>query len=281
MDTMLVHPQITAGSAKLRGLLREWRAQRRMSQLALAAEAGVSQRHLSFIELGRTQPSRNVVLRLTQALDIPLRVRNEFLVAAGYAPVYLERDLDSPSMDRARQALTRILKHHEPYPAMVLDSYWNIVMRNEASKRIFARCIDEAAMRLLSPDKKLNFIRLMFHPKGLRARIRNWESSAPVMLARLRREAISYPGSPSETLWNEFRSKPAEYPALAITSENTLDPTAILALELEEGTVRFFNTLTTFGTPQDLSLQELRIEMSFPADGPTESLLHEWALERK
>jgi transcriptional regulator with XRE-family HTH domain len=261
-------------------LLREWRALRHVSQLALAVDAEISQRHVSFIESGRGQPSREMVLRIAAALDLPLRARNELLGAAGFAPVYPERPLDAAELQHAREALGRILTHHEPYPAMVLDRSWNIVLRNRAAARIIARSVDESAIARRSPDERLNFMRLYFAPGGMRPRVRSWERTGPILLARLRREAAAYPGSPSEALLRELlpSARACTMPDLA---DAALAPTVPLELDVGDGILRLFNTLTTFGTPQDVTLQEVRIEMSFPADDESEALLRRWAERRE
>jgi transcriptional regulator with XRE-family HTH domain len=259
-------------------LLREWRGVRRVSQLTLALNAGISQRHLSFIESGRARPSSEMVLQIAQALDLPLRARNDLLGAAGFAALYPERPLDATGMERVRETLGRILAHHEPYPAMVLDRFWNIVMRNAAAGRIIARCIDESAMARLSPDGRLNFLRMYFDQSGMRPRVRSWERTGPILIARLRREAAAYPGSPSDTLLHELLP---HAPANLIPGADdlSLEPTVTLELDVDGADLRLFNTLTTFGTPQDVTLQELRIEMSFPADDESDALLRRWADE--
>jgi transcriptional regulator with XRE-family HTH domain len=255
--------------------LREWRSVRHISQFALALDADISQRHLSFIESGRARPSRQMVLRLAEALDLPLRARNDLLGAAGFAPVYPERPLGAADLEHAREALERILTHHEPYPSLVLDRSWNIVLRNAAAGRIIARSIDEASMARRSPDGRLNFLRMYFDPEGMRTHVRSWERTGPILIARLRREAAAYPGSPSEALLRELL--PHAPPSRLPDGDATLAPTVPLEIELDGAVLRLFNTLTTFGTPQDVTLQELRIEMSFPADGESDALLRLWA----
>jgi transcriptional regulator with XRE-family HTH domain len=257
-------------------MLREWRAVRHQSQLALALKADVSQRHLSFVESGRAKPSRELVLKIATALDLPLRVRNDLLAAAGYAAVYPERKLDATAMRSARTALERILAHQEPYPAMVLDRSWNMVMRNAANERIVARCVSTDNLAALSPDGRVNFMRLMFSPTGMRPRILSWPTTGPYLMARLRREAATAPGSPSDDLLRELQP---HAPPIHIANDDTpLTPTAPLEIQLDDGAVlRLFNTLTTFGTPQDVTLDELRVEMSFPADPASDVLLRHWA----
>jgi transcriptional regulator with XRE-family HTH domain len=257
-------------------LLADWRRLRRVSQMTLALDAEISQRHLSFIESGRARPSRETVLAITEALDMPLRARNELLDAAGFAAFYPERPLEGVEMDRARETLTRILAHHEPYPAMVLDRSWNILMKNDASKKIISHFLDEAALSQLSPDGKPNFMRTMFHPNGLRPHVRSWARTGPILIGRLRREAAAYPGSPSKNLLRELlQGTPTAF--IPGIDDAPLAPTVALELEIGDEVLRLFNTLTTFGTPQDVTLQELRIEMSFPADGASDTLLRRWA----
>jgi transcriptional regulator with XRE-family HTH domain len=257
-------------------MLREWRAVRHESQLALALKANVSQRHLSFVESGRAKPSRELVLKIAAALDMPLRARNDLLAAAGYAAVYPERTLDAAAMRTAHEALERILTHQEPYPAMVLDRSWNMVMRNKANERIVSRCIPAANVAALSPGGQPNFMRLMFSPRGMRPRIRSWHTTAPYLMARLRREAAAAPGSPSDALLREL--EPHAPPIHVVDDDALLTPTAPLEIQLDDGAVlKLFNTLTTFGTPQDVTLDELRVEMSFPADTASDALLRRWA----
>jgi transcriptional regulator with XRE-family HTH domain len=253
-------------------LLADWRRLRRVSQMTLAMDAEISQRHLSFIESGRAKPSRETVLAITEALDMPLRARNELLDAAGFSAFYPERPLEGAEMDRARETLRRILAHHEPYPAMVLDRSWNILMKNDASKRIVSHFLDEPAIAQLSPDGRPNFMRMMFHPSGMRPHVRSWARTAPILIGRLRREAATYPGSPSKILLRELLpGAPAAF--IPGIDDAPLAPTVALELEIGDEVLRLFNTLTTFGTPQDVTLQELRIEMSFPADDASDALL--------
>lgn len=256
--------------------LRQWRGLRRKSQLDLALDAGISQRHLSFIESGRAHPSREMVLIVAEALDMPLRARNDLLSAAGFAAYYPERPLDLDEMKRVRETLARILEHHEPYPSMILDRHWNILTKNKASAEIILRCVRPEALTELFPDGQLNFMRLMFDPNGLRPRVRSWEQTAPILVGRLRQEAAAYPGSPSEALLAELLPS-APGAVLPVHEEVPFPPTVALELDTDEGTLRLFNTLTTFGTPQDVTLQELRIEMSYPIDETSDRLLRQWA----
>src|SRR6267154_108044 len=167
-------------------ILSEWRATRRLSQLDLALLTGVSQRHISFVESGRAKPSRDIVFKLADGLDLPLRARNDIFLAAGYAPAHPERHLYLTEMKAARDALELILTHHEPYPAIVTDANWNIVMQNDASTRIIACCLERDAIPALSPDGRLNFMQLMFSANGLRPSILNWAQTRAALLKRLR-----------------------------------------------------------------------------------------------
>ena len=253
-------------------ILSEWRAVRRLSQLELALLAGISQRHISFVESGRAQPSRDMIFKLADGLDLPLRARNELFLAAGYAPAYPERRLDLSEMKAAREALELILNHHEPYPAIVMDINWNIVMRNEAASRIVNYCVGADALRQLFPDGMINFVELMFAPNGLRPHIVNWTHSRAALLRRLRREAAGNAGSPSETLRRKFDHDTPRASDISFLEES-IDPILPLELRIGDTRLRLFNTFTTFGTPQDVSLQELRIDMSFPADEVTRRFL--------
>jgi transcriptional regulator with XRE-family HTH domain len=252
-------------------ILSEWRAFRRMSQLDVALAASVSQRHVSFVESGRAQPSREMISKLAAGLDLPLRVRNDLFLAAGYAPVYAERRLDLAEMSSAREALELILRHHEPYPAMVMDARWSIVMQNAAAARLVAACVEADALRRLSSGGALNFMRLMFAPDGLRPRIVNWAETRAALLGRLRREAAANPHSPSGPLRRELDE--GESAAERAAADRPLAPMLALELRVGEARMRLFSTFATFGTPQDVTLQDLRIDMSFPADEPTRRLL--------
>src|SRR5215472_2676265 len=255
-------------------LLRQWRKSRNVSQLELALRAKTSQRNVSFVESGRTRPSRRMVLKLADALDLPLRARNEVLLAAGFAPLYPERALTSAGMELPCRMLERMLTHHEPYPAMVLDAGWNMVMHNRAAGRVIERSVLALALAEFSSPEGVNFLRLVFDPKGMRSRIRNWPHVGRALLARLRREALAYPGSPSEVLLRDLLAHNLLPPFSA--NEPPLEVVTPVELELGDDCLRLFNTLTTFGTPQDVVLQELRIEMSFPADEPSDTILHGW-----
>jgi transcriptional regulator with XRE-family HTH domain len=251
--------------------LADWRERRRESQLSLALAAGVSQRHISFMESGRARPSRDMVVRLSEVLDIPLRVRNELLTAAGFAPLYADRPLADAEMRAALAALERIIARHEPFPAFVVDRSWRIVMHNDAAEDLLASCFTAELLRGLVTDDRANLMRIMFEPTQMRPRIGNWGLVACRLLERLRREAGGDDQSPSAQLLRELRATCAD--AQATGEPGALPPTVDIELRVAGTTLRLFNTITTFGTPQDIGLQELRIEMSFPADPETEAHL--------
>jgi transcriptional regulator with XRE-family HTH domain len=257
-------------------LLRQWRERRHMSQLALAVEAEISTRHLSFVETGRAQPSREMVLLLARVLDVPPRARNELLTAAGYAPTYRERRLDAPEMAEVSRALGFMLRQQEPYPALVVDGHWNILMSNEGTRRLIGLFLDADALAAVGPP---NAIRLTYHPRGLRPFIVNWEATAAALIQWLHRDMVRGIGT-AETrrLLDELLSYP-DVPRQWRTLDVDASTAPFLAVELAKGDVhlRFFSTLTTLGVPYDITLQELRVECFFPADAPSEALMRDLA----
>jgi transcriptional regulator with XRE-family HTH domain len=262
-------PATTADSGFGR-LLRQWRAQRGLSQLDLSVEAGVSSRHLSFVETGRAQPSREMVLLLARTLDVPLRDRNDLLVAAGYAPVYPRTDLQSPALAHVRRALDFILRQQEPYPALVLDRHWNILQVNTGTARVQAHFLDATAVAKLGPP---NAMRLMFHPDGFRPFIVNWEATAASLIQWLHRDAVSgFGDAETRTLLDEllaYPDVPRHWRRLDLDASTT--PVLPIEFSRDDITLRYFTTLTSLGTPHDITLQELRIESFFPADEATEA----------
>ena len=264
-------PKAQGGAGSAFGpLLRQWRARRRMSQLDLAAEAEISSRHLSFIETGRAGPSREMVRLLAQVLDVPLRDRNALLTAAGYAPIYRETRLEAPAMAQARRALDFILRQQEPYPALVLDRHWNVLDVNEGSARVQQAFLDAAAAAELGPP---NAMRLMFHPRAFRPYIVNWEATAASLIQWLHRDALSgFADTETRALLQELLSYP-DVPRHWRTLDLEASTAPFLPIEFskDELSLRYFTTLTSLGTPHDITLQELRIECFFPADEATEA----------
>jgi transcriptional regulator with XRE-family HTH domain len=254
-------------------LLRDWRHRRRLSQLDLANDAEVSTRHLSFVETGRSQPSRELLLHLAEHLDVPLRDRNSLLLAAGYAPVYRERSLTDEDMDPVHAALDRILAGHEPYPAVIVDRRWDMVTANAAALNLFTPGV---APHLL--ESPVNVYRLGLHPEGLAGRIRNTGEYTRHLLSRLQRDAATSGDPALVALLDEVRG----YPDLTHPDESEANPADMLFLPMEFTTVdgielSFFSTLATFGTPLDVTLAELSIEAFFPADDRTREHLHSGA----
>ncbi|QPC44675.1 helix-turn-helix transcriptional regulator [Kaustia mangrovi] len=255
-------------------LLRDWRHRRRMSQLDLATDADISQRHLSFLESGRSAPSREMALHLAERLDIPLRDRNRLLAAAGFAPVYGQRTLDDPGLKAALEAVGQLLEAHEPYPALAVDRHWTLVTGNRAVARLLAG-VDEA---LLAPP--VNVLRLSLHPDGLARRIgnfREWKAHVTDRLARqidnsgdpaliaLLEELQSYPVPPGAKPWRAGGQ--AAHGGIAVPLE----------LRGEESAMSFLSTTTVFGTALDITLSELAIESFFPADAGTAAILRRMA----
>lgn len=251
-------------------LLRDWRQRRRLSQLDLALEAEVSTRHLSFVETGRSKPSRELVLHLAEHLDVPLRERNTLLVAAGYAPVFPERTLADPALSAARKAVDLVLAGHEPFPALAIDRHWTLVASNNA----VAPLLSGAGPALLRPP--VNVLRLSLHPQGLAPRIANlaeWRAhllerlrhqidlTADPILSELMRELIGYPTPTKGTLTQ--RRETRDYGGVVVPFE----------LATEHGTLLLLSTTTVFGTPLEVTLSELAIEAFFPADEATGVIL--------
>ena len=259
-------------------LLRRWRESRHLSQLELALEAQVSARHISFLETGRAEPSREMLLTLSNVLDVPLRERNLLLLAAGYAPVYGETSLDDPRMTQVRTAVEVILKSNEPRSAIAHDRHWNLVMANGAFVRFLTLILGKEPAGLVplrvSTPPRLNVLRLLFDPDGVRKIVVNWEAIARSLLNEAYRrlawarddtlknliaEILSYPGVPAR--WRE--------PELEAPHDLILP----MQLKLDGAIARMFSTVTTVATPHDVTLQELHVEVFYPADEETESVL--------
>ncbi len=258
-------PVATGGGAG--ELLREWRKRRRMSQLDLALEANVSARHLSFVETGRSHPSREMVLTLAEHLEVPLREQNALLLAAGYAPGFTETPLADDQMDPVRHALDAILAGHEPYPAVIVDRQWEIVASNSPAGILLEGVSDE----LLAPPA--NALRITLHPGGMAPRILNFEEWSGHLLTRLRRQALLSQDPALAGLERELLGYPGveQSSGLAEPEEMLFVP---LRLRLPGGTVlSLFSTVATFGTALDITLEELSIESFFPADEATKDYL--------
>lgn len=248
--------------------LRHWRQHRRLSQLDLATEAEISTRHLSFVETGRSVPSREMVLRLSERLDIPLRERNALLVAAGYAPMYRERPLDDPALDAARQAVELLLKSHEPYPALAIDRHWNLVAANRMVPQLMAGA---DASLLQGP---VNVLRLSLHPLGIAGNIVNLVQWRSHLFERLRQQIAATSDPVLVDLLEELKA----YPAPESTASPHLEGEhagVVMPFKFRTpaGVLSFISTTTIFGTPVDVTLQELAMETFFPADDFTRQAL--------
>lgn len=259
-------PAATAAPPAIGTLLQYWRKTRNLSQLALANEAAVSPRHVCFLETGRAKPSREMVLHLADTLSVPLRERNALLMAAGYAPMFPESRLDAPQLAPVRAAIDAILAKQEPYPAVVMNRNWDIVATNQAAARFFG---------LLLAGREVpgaaNVLRLMFHPEGLRRCVTNWDAVARSLVQRLHREAI---GGVLNDGARDLLAEILNYPGVpatwrALDLGHGLMPVLPVSFQHDSLRWEFFSAVTVLGTPQDITLQELRIESFFPADAAT------------
>jgi transcriptional regulator with XRE-family HTH domain len=253
-------------------ILREWRQRRHLSQLDLASDADISARHLSFVETGRSAPSREMVLHLAERLDVPLRDRNVMLVAAGYAPIFAERGLDDPALDAAREAIGTLLASHEPYPALAIDRHWTLLAHNTAAGRLMAGA---DASLLKSP---VNVLRLSLHPKGVAPRIANLAEWRAHLLDRLRKQIDVTADPVLRDLLEELRGYPGGGTSAPPTHDHGFAGIIVpLQLKTERGVLSFLSTTTVFGTPVDITLSEIALETFFPADAETAAALRAMA----
>ena len=254
--------------------LRHWRQHRRLSQLDLAQEAEVSTRHLSYVETGRAAPSREMVLRLADRLSVPLRERNALLVAAGFAPMYRLRSLDDPALAAARHAVDLVLKGHEPYPALAVDRHWNLVAHNALVPLLMAG----ASAELLTPP--INVLRLSLHPDGIAPRIANLPQWRTHLLERLQQQVAATGDAALQALHDELAAYPVEQaerdPGAHASPQAAGELSSLVVpfqLSTPGGVLSFISTTTIFGTPVDVTLQELAVESFFPADAATAAAL--------
>jgi transcriptional regulator with XRE-family HTH domain len=269
-QTMADRPQAGA-------LLRQWRARRGKSQLELSLDAGVSQRHISFIEIGRSVPSRPMLIDLAAALDMPLRDRNTLLLAGGYAPIYPDGAWDGPEMRAITRALERMLRQHEPFPALVMDRYWNVLMTNEAAPRFFGRFCDLSAR----PNPR-NMLELMFDPAGMRPFIADFPAVADSLIQRVYCESVGrVVDDRTRTLLASLLAFPGVDPPSETAGVQNTTPVIPLSFVREGRRLNYFSMITTVGTPQVVPAQEIRVECMFPADQETEALhmalISDWA----
>ena len=264
---------MTIQTSKFTTSLREWRKLRKMSQLDLALAADVSQRHVSWLETGRSKPSREMVVRLSDAMEVPLRERNHILSAAGFAKLYSERNLDEPAMEPIKNVLVDMLAHHEPYPAFVLDRNWDIKMQNQAANIMFSIVGDpDETWEAIGDDGSHNMALLTVHPKGLRQFISNWNTIAGPFIQRLKKEAID--SADPDVL------KRYEYLASFVEARDHPIGEAILPMlpiEIDLGgpKLNLCSVISTFGTAQDITANELRVETFYPADEQTAKFFNE------
>ena len=259
-------------------LLREWRQKRRLSQLDLALSAGVSQRHVSFLESGRANPSRGMILQLSETLEVPLRDRNAWLTAAGFAPVFRTRALDDPQMGQVLAAVRMMLTAHEPFPAIALDRGWNVRMSNRPFDRLGAMLGEDIWTRTGCGDER-NLMRLFFHPDGIRPFVTNWAAVGPLTWRRALREAEARGGGEMQALLDELAPL-QEANTLWSAADTALAPVMPFNMQVGELRMSMFAVVATFGTAQDVTADELRLETLFPADAETEALLRGAAAPR-
>ena len=257
-----------AAAGHFSSLLKHWRSVRRLTQIELAVDANVSARHLCFLETGRSQPSRAMVQLLGSALDLPLEERNALHVAAGFVPPYGDKGLAADNLQPVQQALDFMLRQQEPYPAIAVDRTWTILKANNGAVKLVETFADPAA----ADEWGGNAMRLMFHPRGFRPHIVNWEAMAAALIQWLHRDVLSgLGGAETRKLLDELLSYPGVPPRWR-TLDLDVSTAPFLAIEFRKGdlNVRFFSTLTSLGTPHDITLQELRVEAFFPADAESE-----------
>ncbi|WP_321887734.1 helix-turn-helix domain-containing protein [Paraburkholderia bannensis] len=251
-------------------LLRYWRDVRGVSQLDLSLEAGISQRQISFIESGRSVPGRGTLLTLAQALDVPLRERNALLLAAGYAPMYSEAPWSAQEMQGVIRALERVVRQHEPYPAIVMDRHWNVLMTNAAAPRFFGHFIDMSARA-----EPRNMLHLMFDPQGMRPYVHDWQNVARSLLQRVHREAVGHViDATTQSLIDallEYPDAPGDWRTHHAAATTAALPVIPLGFECDGEVRSYFSMVTSVSTPQSVAAQELRLECMFPADDATDA----------
>jgi transcriptional regulator with XRE-family HTH domain len=266
---MTIRPTEAAVGGELGELLRYWRGTRGKSQLELSFDTGVSQRHLSFIESGRSAPSRQTLMNIAQGLEVPFRDRNRLLLAAGFAPIYGEDAWNADEMKSVNAALERVLRQHEPFPAVVMDRYWNVFMTNASAPRFFNLFID-----LEVRPKPRNLLHLMFDPAGMRPFIKHWDRTAKSLIQRVHRESVGHViDERTRDLLATLMAYPEVEDALKLVDVAIPQPTLpVIPLSfVKDGqTLNYFSMVTTVGTPQTIATQELRIECMYPADDQTD-----------
>jgi Predicted transcriptional regulators len=266
---MTTRPTEAAVGGELGELLRYWRGARGKSQIELSLDTGVSQRHLSFIESGRSAPSRQTLMHIAQGLEVPFRDRNRLLLAAGFAPIYGEDAWNADEMKSVNAALERVLRQHEPFPAVVMDRYWNVFMTNASAPRFFNMFIDIEAR-----PKPRNLLHLMFDPAGLRPFIAHWDRTARSLIHRVHRESVGHViDERTRDLLTTLMAYPEVEGVLKLTDAAIPEPTlpmVPLSFVRDGHALNYFSMVTTVGAPQTIATQELRIECMYPADDQTD-----------
>lgn len=256
-------------AGELGDLLRYWRKLRGKSQFDLSLDTGGSQRHISFVESGRSVPSRQILMEIGQALDIPLRDRNLLLLAGGYAPIYSEGAWNTPEMESITGVLEKMLRQHEPFPAVVMDRYWNVLMANESTPRFFNSFTEMAVQK--SPR---NILHLMFDPERMRPFIANWESVAKSLIERVYRESVGRViDEKTKELITALHAYPgvkADWKSPKVPSAGPTMPMIPIGFMRDKNVLNYFSMITTVGTPQTVTAQELRMECMYPVDEETE-----------
>lgn len=276
----MIHTMTTAANADFPARLRWWRERRGLSQLDLANIADISQRHLSFLELGRTQPSRDMVLRLGAALDLPAREQNALLHAAGFAPVWRQSALGAPELAAVNRALDFMLTQQEPYPAFVVDRRWNLLRANTAGQRFVGFLIDSPPV-VPDPANPINLADALVAPNALRPLIANWREVVLYFMRSVRADAIA-DGNPETTALLDRLLDYPDVPGLWETPSLEEMQEPVLSMHIVKGntTLRLFTMLATLGTAHDVTAQEIRIESFFPADAATDAVFKQWAAAR-
>ena len=261
--------RLAPGDSEFPQRLKTWRQKRRLSQLNLALSSGVSQRHVSFLESGRARPSRSMILKLSEALEVPLRDRNDLLTAAGFAPVFKARPLEDPQMSQVMGAVRMMLANHAPFPAIAIDRAWNIRLSNAPFDMLSAMIGPDVWTRI--GGKQRNLMRLFFHPEGIRPFVTNWTTIAPLLWHRAQREADALGGKEMQQILSEVsRYQDADIQWAA--QDTALVPVLPLEMAKDDVHLSLFTVIATFGTAQDVTADEMRIESLFPADEATKRL---------
>ena len=266
--------QTQSSSKQFTHTLKMWRKARKLSQLELALEADISQRHISWLETGKSMPSREMVLKLSEALEVPLRERNSILNAAGFADLFTEKNLNEHSMQAFTNVLENILEHHNPYPAFVLDRLWNIQMKNTAADALFSMFGNpQEIWQAIGDNGQENIALLTVHPKGIRSAISNWDSIIGPFMQRLKREAIDSSDKDVIAHYESLVEHAAEvdYP----NAYQTLSPVLPIEINLGEIKLSLFSVISSFGTAQDITADELRIETFYPSNKTTTAFFNQ------